>query len=60
MAIAVAGHYAIGATLALVYLLASSALELSPRNPVTALVFALCTNCLPCFAMEAWMCLRKY
>jgi hypothetical protein len=46
-AIALPVHYAIGATLALGYLLASSALGLSPRNPIGALGFALCTNLLP-------------
>src|SRR5215471_19656315 len=45
MAIAVPMHYAVGITLALAYLLASSALGLSPRNPAAALAFALCTNC---------------
>ena len=47
MAVAVPVHYAIGVTLALTYLLACSTLGLSPRSPVTALVFALCTNLLP-------------
>jgi len=46
MAVAVPVHYAIGVTLALTYLLACSTLGLSPRSPVTALVFALCTNLL--------------
>jgi len=47
MAVAVPVHYAIGVTFALTYLLACSTLGLSPRSPVTALVFALCTNLLP-------------
>lgn len=51
MAIAVPVHYAIGVTLALVYLLGSSALGVSPRNPVTAISFALCTNLLPWLLM---------
>jgi len=51
MAVAVPMHYAIGITLALVYLLASSALGFSPRNPVAALAFALCTNVLPWLLM---------
>lgn len=51
MAIAVPVHYATGVTLALVYLLASSALGLNPRTPVTALSFALCTNLLPWLLM---------
>ena len=51
MAVAVPVHYAIGVTLALTYLLACSTLGLSPRSPVTALVFALCTNLLPWLLM---------
>jgi hypothetical protein len=51
MAIAVPMHYAIGITLALAYLLASSALGLSPRNPAAALAFALCTTLLPWLLM---------
>jgi len=51
VAIAAPMHYAIGVTLALVYLLACSALELTPRNPITALSFALCTNLLPWLLM---------
>jgi len=51
MAVAVPVHYAIGVTLALTYLLACSAFGLSPRSPVTALVFALCTNLLPWLLM---------
>ena len=44
MAIAVPAHYGIGVTLALLYLLACAGLGLTPRNPITALGFALCTN----------------
>ena len=51
MAVAVPVHYAIGVTLALTYLLACSTLGLSPRSPVAALVFALCTNLLPWLLM---------
>jgi len=51
MAVAVPVHYAIGVTFALTYLLACSTLGLSPRSPVTALVFALCTNLLPWLLM---------
>ena len=51
MAVAVPVHYAIGVTLALTYLLACSTFGLSPRSPVTALVFALCTNLLPWLLM---------
>ena len=51
VAIAAPTHYAIGITLALMYLLVSSALGLSPHNPVTALGFALCTNLLPWLLM---------
>jgi hypothetical protein len=51
MAVAVPVHYAIGVTLALMYLLACSTFGLSPRSPVTALVFALCTNLLPWLLM---------
>ena len=51
MAVAVPVHYAIGVTLALTYLLACSTLGLSPRSPVTALVFAQCTNLLPWLLM---------
>ena len=51
MAIAVPMHYAIGITLALVYLLASSALGLNPRRLVTTFGFALCTNLLPWLLM---------
>ena len=51
MAVAVPVHYAIGVTLALTYLLACSTFGLSPRSPVAALVFALCTNLLPWLLM---------
>src|SRR5215469_3517367 len=51
MAIAVPVHYAIGVTLALMYLLACSTFELSPGTPVTAVGFALCTNLLPWLLM---------
>jgi hypothetical protein len=51
VAIAVPAHYAIGVMLALVYLLTMSAFGLSPRNPITALSFALCTNLLPWLLM---------
>lgn len=51
MAIAVPVHYAIGITLALLYFLVSSALGLTPRNPLSALGFALCTNLLPWLLM---------
>ena len=51
MVIAVSGHYAIGVTLALVYLLTTSALGLTPRNPITALGFGVCTNVLPWLLM---------
>jgi len=51
VAIAVPMHYAVGITLALGYLLASSTLGLSPRNLLAALGFALCTNLLPWLLM---------
>ena len=51
MAIAVPVHYTIGITLALVYLLVTSALGLSPRNLIAALGFCLCTNVLPWLLM---------
>ena len=51
LSIAVPVHYAIGVTLALVYLLTMSALGLSPRNPITALGFAFCTNIFPWLLM---------
>ena len=46
LAIAVPVHYTTGIKLALVYLLVSSALDLSPRKPIAALGFGLCTNLL--------------
>jgi hypothetical protein len=51
MAIAVPVHYAIGMTLGVAYLLLSSALGLTPRNPLTALSFGLTTNVLPWLVM---------
>lgn len=51
MAIALPVHYAIGTTLALVYLFVSISLGLNPRSPITALVFSLCTNILPWLLM---------
>ena len=51
MAFAVPAHYAIGATLALLYLFANSAFGLNPRSLLTALGFALCTNLLPWLLM---------
>lgn len=51
VAIAVPVHYAIGITLGLVYLFASSALGLSARNLIAALAFALCTSLLPWLLM---------
>ena len=51
VAIAVPMHYVIGITLALLYLLVSSTLGLSPRSPSVALGFALCTNVFPWFMM---------
>ena len=51
MAIAVPTHYAIGITLALIFLLASAAFGLNPRNFLVALRFALCTNIFPWLLM---------
>jgi len=51
MAVAAPMHYVIGITLALVYLLASSSLGLSPRSPIPALGFALCSTVLPWLLM---------
>ena len=51
MAIAVPMHYAVGITLALLYLLMVSALRLSPRNLIVALAFALCMNLFPWLLM---------
>jgi Protein of unknown function (DUF2938) len=50
-AIAVPVHYAIGLALALIYLFACAGLGLAPRSPITALVFALCTNGFPWLVM---------
>ena len=41
--VAVPAHYAIGVTLTLLYLFASSVFGLDPRWPMTALGFTLCT-----------------
>jgi hypothetical protein len=51
VAVAVPMHYAIGIALALLYVLASSALGYSPRNPLAALGFALCSTLLPWLLM---------
>src|SRR5215831_3437605 len=51
IAIAIPMHYTIGITLGLVYLIACSALRLSPHSPVTAVGFALCTSLLPWLLM---------
>jgi len=51
LAIAVPVHYAIGVSLALVYLLVCSASGLRSRSPTTAVGFALCTNLLPWLLM---------
>ena len=51
MAIAVPMHYAVGITLALLYLLLITVLRLSPRNLTVALAFALFTNILPWLLM---------
>lgn len=51
MAIAVPMHYAIGITLALVYILVSSVLGFSSSSLFTAVGFALCTNLLPWLLM---------
>ena len=51
IAIAVPVHYAIGVTLALAYLLSSTALGVNPRNPFVALGFGLTTNALPWLIM---------
>jgi len=51
VAVAVPVHYVIGITLALIYLVLCSALGLSPRSPVMAIGFALCTNALPWLLM---------
>jgi len=51
VAIAVPMHYVIGITLALLYLLVSATLGLSPRSPSVALGFARCTTVFPWFMM---------
>jgi len=51
MAITLPTHYVIGITLALLYLLLTSLAGLSPRNPIVALAFALCTSLLPWLLM---------
>jgi hypothetical protein len=51
MAIAISMHYAVGITLALVYLLLTSTLGLSARNPIVAVAFAVSTNLLPWLLM---------
>jgi hypothetical protein len=51
MVIALPVHYTIGATLALVYVFVSTAVGLSPRNLLAALVFASSTNVLPWLLM---------
>ena len=51
MAIAIPAHYAIGVTLALIYVFACASLGLVSRNPITALGFALCTNIFPWLLM---------
>ena len=51
LAVAVPAHYAIGVTLARLYLFASSVFGLNPRSLMTALAFALCTNLLPWLLM---------
>lgn len=49
--IALSVHYVIGIILALMYLVVSSILGLSPRSLLLALGFALCTNVFPWFLM---------
>jgi hypothetical protein len=49
--IPVPAHYVIDIILALAYLLAMSAIGLSPHNLVAALGFGLCTNLLPWLLM---------
>ena len=51
MTVAVPMHYLVGITLALLYLLASSALGFSSRNLIAALGFALCSTLLPWLLM---------
>jgi hypothetical protein len=50
-AIAVPVHCAIGVTLAPIYVVVCSTFGLSPRSPVMALGFAVCTNLLPWLLM---------
>jgi hypothetical protein len=50
-AIAIPVHYAIGVTLTLIYLFTCASLGLSSRNPITAVVFAVCTNIFPWLVM---------
>ncbi len=50
-AIGVPVHYAIGVTLALMYLFACASFGLASRNPITALIFAFCTNVFPWLVM---------
>lgn len=51
MAVAAPMHYLVGITLALLYLLVSSTLGLSPRNLIAALCFAMCSTILPWLIM---------
>jgi len=51
IAIAVPVHYGIGVTLALLYLLLTSTLGLTARNPIVAVGFGLCSNVLPWLLM---------
>ena len=51
MAIAVAGHYAIGIALTALYVWVISSAGRSPRSLTLALAFALCTNLLPWLLM---------
>jgi hypothetical protein len=51
LAIALAGHYAIGTTLAFVHLWVCARFGLSPRRIGPALGFAACTNLLPWLVM---------
>lgn len=51
MAVALPMHYLIGITLALLYLLACSALGFSSRNLIVAVGFALCSTLLPWLLM---------
>jgi hypothetical protein len=51
LAVAMPVHYAIGVTLAALYVWATSQLGWSPQNLGLALAFGLCTNVLPWFVM---------